>query len=68
MKKHIFSEYTFFSEYGHVAYQFKGNEAFNGMLVNTLTIHTPSTPGVRSKGHFFFFSKISQVALYRISS
>ena len=46
---------TLFSEYGHVAYQFKGNEAYNDMLVNTLTIHALSTPGVRSKGQFFFF-------------
>ena len=42
----------FFSEYGHVAYQIKGNEAYNYMLANVLPIHTSLTPG-GSKGHLF---------------
>ena len=39
-----------FSEYGHVAYQIKGNEAYTNMLANSLLIHVPLTPGVGSKG------------------
>ena len=42
-----------FSEYGHIAYVFKGNEAYNNMLANILPLHLLLTPGVRSKGHFF---------------
>ena len=43
-----------FSESSHVAYQIKAN---------MLSLHTPSTPGVWSKGHiFFFFSKSGHVA------
>ena len=42
-----------FSEYDHVAYQIKGNEAYNHMLAN-LPLHTPLTPeGL--KGHVFIF-------------
>ena len=51
-----------FSEYGHVAYQIKGNEAYNNMLVNILLLHLPLIPGVGSKGVFFFFSESSHVA------
>ena len=32
------------------------------MNANMLSLHTPTTPGVGSKGHFFFFSKSSHVA------
>ena len=32
------------------------------LSVNMLSLHTPSTPGVGSKGHFFFFPKIGHVA------
>ena len=32
---------TFFSEYGHVLYQIKGNDAYNNMLANSLPLHTP---------------------------
>ena len=46
---------TTFSEYGHVAYQIKGNEAYNNMLANILSLLTPLTPGMGSKGHFFLF-------------
>ena len=44
---------TTFSEYGHVAYPIKGNEAYNDKLVNMLPLHTPLTPGWGQKGHFF---------------
>ena len=43
-----------FSEYGHVAYQIKENEAFNNMLVNILLLYLPLTPGVGSKGYFVY--------------
>ena len=43
-----------FSEYGHVAFQIKGNEVYINML-NILPLHTPLTPVVGSKGHFFLF-------------
>ena len=36
---------NFFSEYGHVAYQIKGNEAYNKMLAKTIPLNTPLTPG-----------------------
>ena len=39
--------------YGHVAYQMKGNEAYNNMLANILPLHTPVTPGVGSKVNFY---------------
>ena len=32
------------------------------MKANMLSLHTPTTPWVGSKGHFFFFSKSGQVA------
>ena len=32
------------------------------MKANMLSLHTPATPGVRSKGHFVFFSKSGHVA------
>ena len=47
-----------FSEYGHVAYQIKGSEAYNDMLTNSLPLYTPLTPGVGSTGHFFLFLKV----------
>ena len=46
------------SEYGHVAYQIKENETYNNMLANILHLHTPLTPGVGSKDHFFSFLKV----------
>ena len=45
-----------FSEYVHVAYQIKGDEAYNNMLAKVLPLHTSLTPG-GSKGHFFVFCK-----------
>ena len=44
-----------FSEHGHVAYQIKGNEAYDTMLANILPLHTSSTIGVGLKGQIFFF-------------
>ena len=32
------------------------------MKANMLSLHTPTTPGVGSKGHFVFFSKSCHVA------
>ena len=32
------------------------------MKANKLSLHTPTTPGVGSKGHFLFFSKSGHVA------
>ena len=31
----------------------KGNDTCSNMVANSLPIHTPSTPGVWSKGHYF---------------
>ena len=47
-----------FSEYGHVAYQIKENEAYNNMVANNLHLHKPFTPGVGSKGNFLPFLKV----------
>ena len=38
-----------FSEYGHVAYQIKGNEVYNNIQANILPFPKPSTTGVRVK-------------------
>ena len=38
-----------FSECGHVAYQIKGNEMYNNIQANILTLCTSSSPGVGSK-------------------
>ena len=51
-----------FSEYGHVAYQIKGNEACNNMLANSLVLHLPLTPGMGQRVNFFSFLK--EVMLY----
>ena len=39
-----------FSESSHVAYKIKGNSAQSTMKANNLSLHTPSTPGMGSKG------------------
>ena len=39
-----------FSENGHVAYQIKGNTAYNNTLANIFLLRLPLTPGVGSKG------------------
>ena len=51
-----------FSEYCHIVYQIKGNEVYNNMLANVIPSHSPSTPGVESKGQSMFFSESSLVA------
>ena len=38
-----------FSEYGHVAYQIKGNDACSNMAVNILPVDTPTAPRAGSK-------------------
>ena len=35
-----------FLEYGHVAYQIKGNDGCSNMVANILPVDTPSTWGV----------------------
>ena len=47
------------SDYGHVAYQIKGNETYKNMLVNILPSHIPLAPGVGSKGQLFFYCESS---------
>ena len=56
-----------FSEYGHVAYQIKADDAGNNMVANILPKDTPSTQGVRSKGQTIYFSESSHVA-YQIKA
>ena len=38
-----------FSEYGHVAYQMKGNDECSNMQAHILSLQAPSAPGVGSK-------------------
>ena len=38
-----------FSEYGHVAYQIKGNDACSNMVANSVPVHIFSIPEVGSK-------------------
>ena len=53
-------EKSTFSEYGHVAYQNKGNDGYNNMQANILLLLTTLTPGLGSKGqNSFFLSKWS---------
>ena len=51
-----------FSEYGHVAYQIKADDAGSNMIANILPTDTPSTQGVGSKGQTISFSESSHVA------
>ena len=51
-----------FSEYGHVAYQIKADEAGSNMVANILPTDTASTQGVGSKGQTISFSESSHVA------
>ena len=43
----------FFSEYGHVAYQIKADDAGSNMVANILPTYTPLTQGVGSDYIFF---------------
>ena len=56
-----------FSEYGHVAYQIKTDDAGSNMVANILPTDTPSTQGVGSKGQTISFSESSHVA-YQIKA
>ena len=56
-----------FSEYGHVAYQIKAENAGSNMVANILPTDTPSTQGVGSKGQTIYFSESSHVA-YQIKA
>ena len=51
-----------FSEYVHVAYQIKADDAGSNMVANVLPTDTPSTQGVGSKGQTISFSESSHVA------
>ena len=59
----------YFSESSHVAYQIKADDAGSNIVANILptdtpltqgvgSLHTSTTPGVGSKGHFLFFLKV----------
>ena len=52
----------FSSEYGHVAYQIKADDAGSNMVANILPTDTPLSQGVGSKGQTIFFSESSHVA------
>ena len=56
-----------FSEYGHVAYQIKADDAGGNMIANILAANTPLTHGVGSKGQTIYFSESSHVA-YQIKA
>ena len=58
--------YTF-SEYGHVAYQIKADDAGSNMVANILPTDTPLTQGVGSKGQTIYFTERSHVA-YQIKA
>ena len=53
----------FFSEYGHVAYQIKADDAGKNMVANILPTDAPSTQGVASKGQtiFIYFLKVAML-------
>ena len=55
---------TAFSEYGHFAYQIKGNDTYSNMLVNILPVdpHDPRGGGGVSKGQTSTFSEHGDVA------
>ena len=57
------AEIQLFSEYGHVAYQIKGNDACSNMEANILPVEPPSLPrGLGSKGQNSTFSENGNVA------
>ena len=57
----------FFSEYGHVAYQIKSDDAGNIMVANFLPTDTPLIQGVGFKGQTIYFSESSHIA-YQIKA
>ena len=50
-----------FSEYGHVAYQIKANDAYRNMVANSLPTDTPSTQ--RGGGQFFLIVVMLHIKL-----
>ena len=59
--------YFFSSEYGHVAYQIKADDAGSNMVANILLTDPLSTQRVGSKGKTIYFSERSHVA-YQIKA
>ena len=55
------------SEYGHVAYQIKADDAGSTMVANILPTDTPLSQGVGSKGQTIYSSESSHVA-YQIKA
>ena len=53
----------YFSKNCHAAYQIKGNEAQSYIKASMLFLHTPLSPEVGSKSHFFRKSENGHVAL-----
>ena len=51
-----------FSEYGHVAYQIKAEDAGSNMVANILPTDTPLSQGVGSKGQTISFTESSHAA------
>ena len=51
-----------FSEYGHVAYQIKGNEMYNNMQSNVVLYTHPRPLGLGQKVKTFFPSESGHVA------
>ena len=47
-----------FSEYGHLAYHIKENEAYNNMLANILLLHSSFAPGWNQNINLFYFLKV----------
>ena len=56
-----------FSEYGHIAYQIKADDAGSNMVANILPTDTPLTQGMGSKGQTMYFSESSHAA-YQIKA
>ena len=52
-----------FSEYGHVAYQIKGNNAYSNMVANILPTGIPLIPGVGTIGKHIFILKIASLPI-----
>ena len=60
---------SFFSESGHVACQFRGNEVYNNMLAKILPLQTHSTPGIcgqKVRNFFFLKAVILHIKLKRM--
>ena len=57
----------FISEYSHVAYQIKADDAGSNMVANILPTDTPLTQWQGSKGQAIYFSESSHVS-YKIKA